>query len=108
MKGENMNQPDLLTVNSKCISIALDHLSAEERDTILPYYRGLETYTACRPKLALTADVVELGEYQMTRRIREAVVERRRAAIAGTRKLHRQHERRLAVDEFGWDVYDDD
>ena len=30
------------------------------------------------------------------------------ATIAETRKLHRQQERRLAVDEFGWDVHDDD
>lgn len=103
-----MNQHDLLTVNSKCISLALDHLSAEERDTILPYYRGLETYTACRPELALTADIVDLGEYQMTRRVQDAVVERRRAAIAGTRRLHRQQEQRLVLDEFGWGVYDED
>ena len=104
----NQHEHDLLTVNSKCISIALDRLSAEERDTILPYYRGLETYAACRPKLALTADIVDLGEYQMTRRVQNAVVERRRAAIARTRKLHRQQEQRLVLDEFGWGVYDDE
>lgn len=67
-----MDQHDLLTVNSKCIAIALDHLSADERDTILPYYRGLETYAAYRPKLALTADIIDLGEHLMTRRVQEA------------------------------------
>ncbi|RVO68369.1 hypothetical protein [Sinorhizobium meliloti] len=103
-----MNEPDLLIVNSKCIAIALDRLTAEERETILPYYRGLETYAACRPKMALTADVIDFDDYQRTRRVQEAVLEQRRSAIARTRKLHRQQERRLVLDEFGWGVYDDD
>lgn len=104
----NQHEHDLLTVNSKCIALALEQLSAEERDTILPYYRGLETYAACRQKLALTADIVDLGEYQMTRRVQDTVIERRRAAIAGARKLHRQQERCLVFDEYGWGVYDDE
>lgn len=103
-----MSQHDLLSVNSKCIAIALEHLSADERDIILPYFRGLETYAACRPTMALSAEVVDLEDYQRTRRVQAAVISQRRAAIAGTRKLHRQQEQRLVLDEFGWGVYDED
>jgi hypothetical protein len=103
-----MNEPDLLIVNSKCIAIALDRLSAEERDIILPYFRGLETYAACRPKMTLTADVVDFEDYQRTRRVQAAVLEQRRSALAGTRKIHSQQEGRLVLDEYGWGVHDDD
>ncbi len=80
--------------------MSLGRLSADERDVVIPYLRGLETYAACQPTMTLAADVIDLADYQRTRRVQAAVLEQRRAAIASARKIHQQQERRLAVDEF--------
>lgn len=88
--------------------MSLGQLSAEERDVMLPYLRGLETYVACRPQRVLTADVIDFDDYLRTKRVQKAVVEQRRSAIDHTRRVLGQQHQRLVVDDNGWVMYDDE
>ena len=102
-----MTTPDIqdLTARGLKLLAKLGMLSPAERSLVDPYVTCLELYldeTRPAPAQAPTSNVVSFEDATLARRVQRAEVERRR--VAEVRKAG-QHRR---VDEFGWEVYDDE
>ncbi|UNK37716.1 hypothetical protein MNR02_14795 [Shinella sp. H4-D48] len=100
-------QPDIQSLTARGLKLLgkLGMLSPAERSLVDPYVTCLELYLdETRPAPAQTpmSNVVSFEDATIVRRVQRAEVERRR--VAEVRKVG-QHRR---VDEFGWEVYDDE
>lgn len=95
--------PDIQDLTARGLRLLgkLGMLPPAERSLVDPLVACLELYLD-ETRSAPTSNVVSFEDETMTRRVRRAEVERRR--VAEVRKAG-QHRR---VDDFGWEVYDDE
>jgi len=101
-------QPDIQDLTARGLKLLgkLGMLSPAERSLVDPYVACLELHLdETRPVPAQTAtpsNVVDFEDAMTARRVQRAEVERRRVAEVRKPGQHRR------VDEFGWEVYDDE
>lgn len=101
-------QPDIMELNARGLKLLskLGMLLPAERSLVEPYVACLELYLAeTRPVPAqprTPSNVVSFEDASVARRVQRAEVHRRRVAESRNSGQHRR------VDEFGWEVRDDE
>jgi hypothetical protein len=83
--------PDLLEICACCIAKCLPHLCLDERELMMPYYRGLESIIACRQERKINVAVAKIADSRVRfGRISHAVSKARKVAIAHVAAVHNQ------------------
>ncbi|MBP2446991.1 hypothetical protein [Rhizobium leguminosarum] len=72
------------------------------RQEALRYLRGLKSVLATTVDTSTSSNVIQFEDRLIRRRIERSIAQSHRRQLSDARRVHMR-----AVDEFGWDIWDD-